>query len=419
MKIGPDTHLTYCLNVHPGDSWESQRAAIAEHALAIKTEVAPRRSFGLGLRLSHAAASTLADPAELASLRNLLAAHDMYAFTINGFPYGTFHGRAVKANVYLPDWSETARLDYTLRLAELLAALLPEGVDGSISTVPVSYRGWLRTASSKRQAVENLARTAAGLHDIAQRTGREIHLGLEPEPDCVLETTSEVVDFFERHLLPLGSAWLRRERGLAANAAELLLRRHLGVCFDTCHLSVQFERLEHSLALLASRGIRLSKCQLSAALRAPMTAAAAQCLAAFVDPVYLHQAKVRGPRGGIRAVPDLTRAFLDGWTDDDDARECRIHFHVPLYMPGYGALSSTADELTPAFLSAARTAGVRHFEIETYTFDVLPAALRSRGVRASIVEEYRWVLARCHGTSIKPEPETCACALPFRALRLC
>ncbi len=363
MRIAPDTHLTYCLNIHPGESWREQRAAIATHAAAVKAAVAPRRPFGLGLRLGREAADTLAAPVQLADLRRLLRDLGMYVFTINGFPYGPFHGRPVKREVYRPDWRAPERLDYTVRLAELLAALLPAGMAGSISTLPLSYRGWLRTPAQRRLAVARLAACAAALHEIEKRTGREIHLGLEPEPDCELESTADVIRFFARELLPVGGAWLRRERGWDARASEAALRRHLGVCFDACHLSVQFEKLDDSVAALARHGIRLSKVQLSAALRAPMTAAAADRLKEFVDPVHLHQVKIRGPRGALRSFRDLTPALLARWRAAPARGECRVHFHVPLYAGGHGELGTTAGELTPAFFAAARAAGARDLHL--------------------------------------------------------
>ena len=82
-------------------------------------------------------------------------------FTINGFPHGTFHGQPVKADVHAPDWRSEERVAYTLRLAEILAALLPDGVDGTISTSPLSYgpgstatrdRGAARATSRARRA---------------------------------------------------------------------------------------------------------------------------------------------------------------------------------------------------------------------------------------------------------------------------
>jgi sugar phosphate isomerase/epimerase len=396
MKIPgfPGSHLTYCLNIHPGETWDENLAAIRGHACRVRELVAPMEPFGLGLRLSRQAVDALADPARLRELRGVLSGSGLYAFTINGFPYGTFHGAAVKAGVYRPDWREEARLEYTRRLGAVLAAVLPDSMDGSISTVPVSYREWMREPGDWKTAVENLAACAAALHELLGRTGREIHLGLEPEPDCLLENTADTIEFYERHLFPVGVPWLARSLGCSARDAETVLRRHLGVCFDTCHFSVQFEDLAAAIASLAQHGIRISKVQISAALRAETTADGARRLAAFVDPVYLHQAKVMDRSGAKLAQADMNRKFLSAWGAGGEIRECRVHFHVPLYVSEYDGVASTAEDLTPAFFDAAARAGARHFEIETYTFHVLPAALRQQPVERSIADEYAWVLAR-------------------------
>lgn len=396
MKISgyPDAHLTYCLNIHPGETWDENVAAIRQYAFKVRDLISPRQPFGLGLRISRKAVEVLAGAERLQELRKLLADSGMYAFTINGFPYGAFHGTVVKADVYRPDWRQSERLDYTCRLGEVLAAVLPEGMTGSISTLPVSYREWMKGEGDWQAAIENLAACASVLHDLRDTTGSEIHIGLEPEPDCVLETTADVVEFFERRLLPGGVRWLKDRKGFSVADAEAVLRRHIGICFDTCHLSVQFEKLEQSLAGLVSKGIRISKIQISAALQTKIGLDSARRLGAFVDPVYLHQVKCLDASGRKISHPDMTREFLAGWTDADSRGECRIHFHVPLYVSGYDGIASTAGDITPSFFRAAVKAGVQHFEIETYTFNVLPPALRQQAVEQSIAGEYSWVLAQ-------------------------
>ncbi|MEI6971898.1 MAG: metabolite traffic protein EboE [bacterium] len=387
-------HLTYCLNIHPGETWEENVVAIRQYAAKVRDLVAPGGAFGLGLRLSRRAVGTLGDPVHLQAFKRMLADNRMYAFTINGFPFGAFHGTTVKTDVYRPDWRQPERLDYTCRLAEVLAAVLPEGMDGSISTLPVSYREWMKEECDYQAAVEHLAACAARLHELRDRTGCEVHLGLEPEPDCALETTEDVVDFFERRLLPGGAKWLGDHCGLPARETEGVLRRHIGVCFDTCHMSVQFASLEQGITALVGRGIRISKVQISAALRTMVGPDSAGRLEAFVDPVYLHQVKMMDAEGHKQSHPDMTRELLAAWRCAPAAGECRIHFHVPLYVSEYDGIESTAADISPSFLLSAAKAGVRHFEIETYTFNVLPPALRRQAVEQSIAGEYAWVIER-------------------------
>ncbi len=390
IRPSPPLHLTYCMNVHPGETWPAVRASIETHAVSISRAVCPGRPFGLGLRLSRRTLDDLAVPGALESLRAVLREHDLYAFTINGFPYGAFHGQAVKTEVYRPDWTDPRRLDYTRDLADVLAGLLPEGVDGSISTVPLSYKGWTRDPAAESRLFDHLAAIVVHCHRLRQRTGREIHLGLEPEPDCVLETTPETVAWFEgpldREAVPRVASTL----GCSPSAAREAIRRHLGVCVDTCHLAVQYESPADSLRTLAGHGIRISKVQLSAALEADADALARERLAAFCDPVYLHQVKRREVNGAITAFPDLPEALHSPAAGDS----WRIHYHVPLYFEGDGVLRSTASTLDAPFWSALAGSPVSHLEIETYTFHVLPAALQSDGVTRSIAREFEWVLPR-------------------------
>jgi sugar phosphate isomerase/epimerase len=414
IRKEPSAHLTYCLNVHPGEELADQMAAIQDHAAVIRDLVAPGHGFGLGLRIANEASLELDSSVSLLAMNKLLAKHHLYAFTINGFPYGAFHGTKVKEAVYQPDWRTPARREYTCRLARQLASLLPAtgkadcivlhekhrksvipGVpSGSISTVPGSYKAWIQSAEDVALMVNQLTDTAAFLAKLLVETGREIHLGLEPEPDCYLETTAEVIAFFNEQLLPRGIERLKRTTGCTTAVAEEILRRHIGVCFDTCHLALQFEDLGASLRLLSANGIRISKIQISAAIRTSWTPEAVESLRRFCDPVYLHQVKTR-VAGRPVSRGDLADALAATTCAGQKAgEEWRVHFHVPLYFVQDGPLASTADQLTPEFFKTALELDVEHFEIETYTFNVLPEALRSLGVDHSVAEEYRWVLAR-------------------------
>jgi sugar phosphate isomerase/epimerase len=365
--------LTYCLNVHPGETWAENRQAIETEARAVQARVAGERPFPLGLRLSAAAAASLAQPAELAAFRALLDEQRMQVFTINGFPYGPFHGRPVKQQVYRPDWRQPERLSYTLQLAEILAALLPEGVEGSISTVPGGYAADIDAAGEALVAAQ-LRACARELDAICQRTGRLIHLGLEPEPACLLETTEQTVAFMGRVL-----------------GDDPVARRHLGVCVDTCHVALQFESPAEALAAYARAGIRVSKVQLSAALACANEPDAWRALAAFDEPVYLHQTHVR-EEGVVHRYVDLPEG-LGGLPRHAADAEVRVHFHVPLFWPGMPPLASTAATMDAAFWRQVVAQPSLHLEIETYTFDVFPKALRSRPLAESLTDEWRWVEA--------------------------
>jgi sugar phosphate isomerase/epimerase len=389
MIAGPGQHLTYCTNIHPGETWAEVLANITTHVVAVKARVSPDRPFGIGLRLSAAAAATLSEAATLEAFRALLQERGLYVFTINGFPYGAFHGTAVKERVYRPDWLEDERVAYSDQLATLLATLLPPALEGSVSTVPGAFRPRAGADAAARIAAA-LRRHARTLWQVRERTGRTITLALEPEPHCLLETTSDAVTFFEAHLLGRPAiAAFAAETGLAPAAAEQVLRRHLGVCLDACHAAVEFEEPAAALDRLAGAGIRIAKVQVSAGLRVIRPDGdALAALARFADPVYLHQVVAR--RGDhLRRVLDLPEALAAGGRGDD---EWRVHFHVPLFQERLGPFQNTQ-----AFLEALLPAATRHcahFEVETYTWDVLPEEHRRQPVVEAIARELTWTLER-------------------------
>jgi sugar phosphate isomerase/epimerase len=328
--------------------------------------------------------------------RNLFEAHNLYPFSINGFPYGKFHKGPVKANVYAPDWRTQERLDYTLQLAAALSKWLPKEVAGSISTVPGSYASWIQTRADELTIAKNLGAVAAAFAKIESETGRYLHLGLEPEPDCFLETTPQTLAFFNKTLPEAAIPEVRRIAGVSAERALEYIHRHIGVCFDTCHVALQYENLAESLESYRTADILISKIQLSAALKTPASKDAALALESFQEPTYLHQVKAQRKDGSIQSWADLPEALESIRKTDvlNALEELRVHFHVPLFVAPKDPLASTADALDEAFWNKVKRGVCAHLEIETYTFDVLPAEVHPGDIIQSITQEYRWVLQR-------------------------
>src|SRR5215831_3571358 len=169
MRLVPlpgDVHLTYCTNIHAGESWVDIRASLDAHLPTIKAAIAPNRSFGLGLRLSGEAAVAARAPEAIAAFRDQLDALGAYVFTINAFPFGPFHGVRVKEQVYLPDWRTRERVAFSADSAAVLSSLLPSDVDGSISTVPGAFKVNGEGARERRAMAENMMRAVADLVEI-------------------------------------------------------------------------------------------------------------------------------------------------------------------------------------------------------------------------------------------------------------
>lgn len=390
-------HLTYCTNIHPGESWPEVRANIERFVLAVKDHVAPRQRFGIGLRLSAEAAEALTHPGEIEAFRGFLGEHELYVFTINGFPYGPFHGQPVKEEVYLPDWRSEARLGYSDQLAILLAALLPDeaGLEGSISTVPGAFRAHVPNEADVPVMTGMLVRHAATLHRIREETGKRVSLALEPEPCCYLETVADTVAFFEQHLFaPNAVRDLANRTGMPRGQSEDFLRHHLGVCFDACHMAVEFEQLDAALQAFRDAGIRVVKIQISAGLRVHLAGhdtRVLDALGSFADPVYLHQVVERRD-GELRRYLDLPQALESAARSGGAPREWRIHFHVPLFREQLGPFDSTQPYVRELLDLLRHEPVSRHLEVETYTWDVLPEEHRREDVVAAVARELRWVM---------------------------
>ncbi len=384
--------LTYCTNIHAAEAWSEAFESLRTHLPGIKAELAPDKSFGVGLRLAASASEALKDPQEMARFKAFLDESGCYVFTLNGFPYGTFHGQRVKEGAYLPDWGAPERLSYTDTLADQLAELLPDGMDGSVSTVPGTFKAWA-TDSRVEAITDNLLAHAAHLIRLRERTGKTITLALEPEPACFLETIEETVAYFQSALFgAAATARVSEATGLGRGDAEAALRRHLGVCYDVCHAAVEFEDPAESVSMLRRAGIGIFKLQLSAALRIEgVTAATADHLRSFDEPVYLHQT-IQKQDGAVTRFSDLP----DALSAIDGARgaEWRIHYHVPIFLDRMRDFDTTQPFLREILAIHASDPISDHLEVETYTWDVLPDQYRGVPVGAAIARELNWVRER-------------------------
>ena len=354
--------LSYCTNVHPGLTTDAVIDGLSRYTAPLRQAVGP---IAAGLWLPDAVTRDLtADRSALARLRKCLAESELPVYTLNAFPFGDFHSSVVKDAVYRPDWSDPARLDYTLRCASLLAELMPDGVEGSISTVPLGYKRHDRTRSPEFEpaAIAALIDCAAELDDLHDETGRVIRLAIEPEPHCVLETTDETVAFFGRLLA-------------AAGESEPVVRKHIGVCYDVCHQAVEFEDVVASLRRLRDAEIRINKVHLSCAIELtdPTDPTQRDALAAYVEPRYLHQTFAQQADRTVTSRPDLTAELCRSPPPElHDARRWRVHFHVPVDADRIGPLRTTRPDLSRALAAVRSLAYAPHLEVETYTWSVLP-----------------------------------------------
>ena len=358
--------LSYCTNVHPGRSVAEVEAGLDRYTVAVKERFG--RPLAAGLWLAKPVIDELfSTPDGVRKFAEGLKARGLTCHTLNAFPFGDFHSARVKENVYLPDWSTPERLDYTQRCAEALSVFLPHAVEGSISTLPLGFKGFRHADDFLDSAALNIVQAARQLAGLRDRTGKLIRLAIEPEPLCLLETTPEAIDFFRR---------LRHHAKKSGLVGEV--QTHIGLCYDVCHQAVEYEDIETSISDLDEAGIRLNKVHISCALQIDNPAQNAAGLAAlrhYVEPRYLHQTTARVSAGEVVREVDLSEAFItDSGPAFADAPSWRIHFHVPVDAHRLGPLSTTRPELIKALTAVAELDYAPHLEVETYTWDVLPGA---------------------------------------------
>ena len=393
----PSGHLTYCTNIHAGESWPEHFAAIKRSFPLIKKQISPENAMGLGLRLSNQAGKTLIQKDKLADFKEWLKEEDGYVFTMNGFPYGGFHHQRVKDQVHTPDWTTVDRVNYTMRLFHILSSLVPGGMEGGISTSPLSYKPWFKThnelSTARERCTKNILQVIEQLVYINSTTGVLLHLDIEPEPDGILETGVEFIEWFENELLPMGIPLIKKKFTVSAQHAEDLIREHLRLCYDVCHFAIGFEDHTKMIDDLEKREIKIGKIQISAALKARMdlsgevTRQIRESFGKFNEPVYLHQVVAKKSDGTLIRYPDLPEALND---QNNLATEWRAHFHVPIFVDKFGLLDTTRDEIVDVLSIQKRNPFTKHLEVETYTWEVLADELKLP-IGESISREMKWV----------------------------
>ena len=379
MKLKHGLHLAYCTNIHRGESWPQTFESLQKYVLAVRDRLGTKSPYAIGLRLGADAARELSEPATLAGFRRWLDAEQCYVFTINGFPYGRFHGTRVKEQVYAPDWTTPERVAYTNLLFDLLAQIVPEGIEGSVSTVPGSFKEFITSQAQVQAMRDNVWRCVEHIAALTRETGKKLHLGLEPEPLCFLETSSETALFFDQ---------LREE-----HPGDSRLREHLGVNYDTCHLAVEYERPANVLQRFRQHDIRISKLHFSSALKVRADAETRAALKGFCEPVYFHQVIERSADGALTRYRDLDDALNSPLSTLHSPPEWRIHFHVPLHCAPTPLFRTTSDHLLGVMDALAADPSLcSHLEMETYTWEVMPGDMKDRSVVDHLVGEYEWTL---------------------------
>jgi hypothetical protein len=377
--------IAYCSNVHAGSNLAETYKNLRQHAVAVKGAFRPAsdESMGIGLWLSAASATDVCagDGSEIHRFKEFLLQSGFDPFTFNGFPFGDFHQEVVKRDVYLPTWFESDRLSYTQSLIRLILEF-SDSPELSISTLPIAWGNPGCSPSQLENAAKNLADIAMYCSRIEAETGRLVHLCIEPEPGCQIQYGQDLVNFFEQHLLSAGD--------------EALLRRHIRACHDVCHAVVMCESQEDVLSLYRNAGVEVGKVQVSSAIVADFDALepadrveAIQQLSQFAEDRYLHQTTVQ-VHDDTTFFEDLPMA-LQAVTEPKQTRGMwRIHFHIPIYLQEFGLLKASQPDIVECISKCRQYSNVKHFEVETYAWNVLPKDLQEDVLADGITKELNW-----------------------------
>ena len=357
--------LSYCTNVHPGRTISEVDLGLGKYTANVRRNLDTDLAAGLWLARS-VVTQMLATDGAIARFADRLSERNLSCHTLNAFPFGDFHSERVKEQVYVPDWTTSERLDYSIDCASVLAKLIPSDRDGSISTLPLGTTLLPHNAGFHDDCARRLIDCAVRLKRLQETSGRTIRLAIEPEPLCDLQHTDESIQFFQRL------------RALASDADQLgTVNEFIGVCFDVCHQSIEFEDVAASIASLNDAQIRINKIHITCAIELTDPAdnfEARTALAQYVEPRYLHQTFAKMPSGEISTRVDLTTEDVLRSPADDfmQADVWRVHFHVPVNVESLGPLSTTRPDLIRALAAVKTLLYAPHLEVETYTWEVLP-----------------------------------------------
>ncbi len=392
-------HLCYCTNIHVGKNWEEDFLALKKYFPLIKEMVSPDEPMAIGLRVSNESSKALVDEFVMDEFKLWLAEVDGYIFTINGFPYGEFHNTEVKENVHTPDWTLNERKNYTVRLFKILSTLLPEGMEGGISTSPLSYRHWYLTDKLLYNVVESathkIVEIILYLIELSAVTGKILHLDIEPEPDGIIESGDEFIRWFEFTLQPLAIPAIMEKFEVTYNIANSMVKEHLRICYDVCHFAVEFEDHSDVINKFLTKGIKIGKFQISSALKAFLSPdirerkKLADVFSSFNDTTYLHQVVAHRLDDQFIRYRDLPYALLDYANPTVD--EWRAHYHVPISENMDGMIQSTQDDIITILTLNEKHRLTQFYEVETYTWEVLPKELKIP-LEQSISNELLWVV---------------------------
>nr|YP_010478527.1 hypothetical protein N4K87_pgp085 [Chlorobotrys sp.]UVI60832.1 hypothetical protein [Chlorobotrys sp.] len=393
--------LTYCSNIHPGDSWTEIFRNLKANIPILKARLSPTEPFGIGLRLSNKASDELLYNENINIFKTWLTQNNCYVLTINGFVYGDFYNSSIKEKVYEPDWNTRERADFNLNLINILSKLCVPGKEIGFSTSPLGYKfSLVLSHDDPKDLFKNsfnlyLLELVQKMIDIFEKEGKIIHIDFEPEADCFLETIEDIILFFNKTIFQDTATLLSQRLKIPLAKSRDYLTRHVRICYDICHQAVQFENHVKNFVNLSQLGIKIGKIQISSALQLKIKQKDKIILTneinKFKDNIYLHQVVVKTVDGSLKKYRDLPEAINNMTTNT----LWRVHFHLPIFAQNYNKLLSTREDIQDVINFIKKSPITSCLEIETYTWEVLPEDLKL-DLLSSIIREYEWVITQFH-----------------------
>ncbi len=380
--------LTYCSNIFKEKTLYDLLEKIEKYAFFLR-KTFKKKWVGLSLCMSNKLIIELHEFKKLIFFGKWLKRHNFYLSSLNGFVYKVFHKKKIKENIYYPDWTSKNRNLYTKKLIMLLVHMKTGFNNSSISTMPISFRNWCKKKDRKyiffRSSV-NILDILNYLVMLNKKKKCFIHLDIEPEPFCLIESFENFLNFYFKWLIPnlnfcLYISYIKR--------SLYYLKKYINLCYDICHFSVNYYNHDKIISSILKNKLKVGKVQVSSALEVfpdcNNKTIIINELFFLTKSKFLHQNTAFDKNNSL-FIKNSDIIFILNKTLTYNTR---IHCHMPLYLTRYKKfLKTTSEETKAVFLKILNQLNVRHVEIETYTYDML---LKNEKF-SSIVKEYTLVI---------------------------
>ncbi len=368
-------HITYCSNIFKEKNTKKLINKLNEYIFFIKKKLKIKK-ISLGLCLSNEIVKNLLKYENAENFTNWLKYNQIYLSSINGFVYQNFHTRHIKEKIYYPDWSSLKRLNYTQKIIDFLLKIQNNTNDISISTLPISFKNWMNNRNKKYiyfYSSINFIKIVKKLISIK----KYIHIDIEPEPGCLIESIQEFYNFYYK--------WLKKIYMQNKNNKYSNLKKHITLCYDICHALVSYDSYQNII-----KKIKIGKVQISSAIEIinndTNRISNINELSFLNESNFLHQNTTIDKNNKIIKKNIDINLLINKPIPLDT--KTRIHCHMPIYLKKYNNLIITQQETKNILIDILKNLNVKHIELESYTYNMI---LKQKKLN-SILKEYLLII---------------------------